>query len=139
MRRRTHKRALAAFCLAALAIAQATALRGFVLCRAPGEHVAIEDVLASARCHASDVESGEQSGARLSSAPAECVDTPLGLAIQAADRGQQLSVALTPLFALLSQKIVPPSRPLALYSGDLQGSRVNQRALSLLRTVILIV
>lgn len=139
MRRRTHKRALAAVCLAALAIVQATALRGFVLCRAPGEHVAIEDALASARCHASETGSFEQSGALLSSTPAQCVDTPLGLAIQAADRGQQLSVALTPLFALLSQAIVPPTHPLTLYSRDLERSRVNQRALSLLRTVILVV
>lgn len=139
MRRRTHKRALAAFCLAALAVVQATALRGFVLCRAPGEHVAIEDVLGSARCHASEFGSGEQGDSRLASAPPQCVDTPLGLVIQVADRGQQLSVALTPLFALLSQEIVPPTRPLTLYSGDLQGSRVNHRALSLLRTVVLVV
>ena len=139
MRRRTHKRALAAFCLAALAIVQATALRGFVLCRAPGEHVAIEDVLASARCHASETGFVEQTGDALSSAPAQCVDTPLGLSIQAADRGQQISVSFTPLFALLSQDNVPPTRPLALYSGDLHGSRVNQRTLSLLRTVILVV
>ena len=139
MRQRTHQRALAAFCLAALAIVQATALRGFVVCRAPGEHVAIEDVLASARCHASEFGSGEQGDTRLASAPPQCVDTPLGLVIQLADRGQQLSVALTPLFVLLSQAIVPPTQPLALYARDLEDSRVNQRALSLLRTVILVV
>lgn len=139
MRRRTHKRALAAFCLAALAIVQATAVRGFVLCRAPGQHVAIEDVLASARCHASESGSVEQSGEFLSSAPAQCVDTPLGLAIQASDRAQQLPLALTPLFALLSQESVPPSRSLALYSRDLEPSSVNQLSLSLLRTVVLIV
>lgn len=79
MRHRIHTRLIACLCLSLMALAELGPARDLILCQAPGEHVAIEDAAASARCHSAAAEEPTAAGypTVLSDAPPDCIDTPL--------------------------------------------------------------
>jgi len=80
MRRRAIIARIAWIFLALLLGVDLGAGRGFVLCVAPNEHVAVEDALASARCHAGQRAGSEtlaDASTALGGSPSSCRDTVL--------------------------------------------------------------
>lgn len=140
MRYRVQRSTLASLLLALLFLAEAAPAGGLVLCRAPGDHVALESAVASERCHTSgalpgSMETPDAAGLLRSAPP--CVDTPV---LEAAPPSRQaLDATLANLVSLAgSVAILPPLAapiPRAVYrSADAASDRMPR----LLRSVVLV-
>lgn len=141
MRRRTYRAAFAWVYLGLFFLVGVTPVHGLILCRVPGEHVAIEDAVAAARCHATGTvrpasELSYEGTIVLSSSA--CVDTPL---IPAFLRSPQIgfSQALGWFAPFTVSTLIPPVPPVEFQMIERRTPFAHDGALRSLRSVILLV
>jgi hypothetical protein len=140
MRYLLHRSTLASLLLALLFVAEAAPAGSFVLCRAPGDHVALENAVAFERCHTAGAfaPSNEIPGASglLRAAP-PCVDTPVLAA--APPYRQALDATLANLVSPAgSVAIVPPLAAPIPRAVDRSADAASDRMPRLLRSVVLV-
>ena len=118
-----------------------TPANGFVLCWAPGKHVAIEDTLAAAICHAPETEGaseGAAAGTVMSSPSVACIDTSLVQTVISSLKPETSTRATEQAFNCSAGLSPPP--PLARVLPLQRHSAFSHtRAPWLIRSVILLV
>jgi len=140
MRYRVHRSTLASLLLALLFVAEAAPAGSLVLCRAPGDHVALENAVASEQCHTEGAlaPSNEIPGASgLLRAATPCVDTPV---LEASPPSRQaLDATLANLVSLGgSVAILPPRAATIPRAVDRSAAKAGDRMPRLLRSVVLV-
>lgn len=136
MRRRADT--LAFLVLSLLLVTEAAPAGGLVLCRAAGDHVAVETV-AGAECHTrAAAGAAEEPGlAGLLSAAIPCVDTPL---LEASSPSRQPLDAASGLAALVfGVAILPAPASAAPCAAGCSAGVAGDRTPRLLRSVVLVV
>jgi len=141
MRYGIHRTTLASLLLALLFVAEAAPAGGLVLCRAPGDHVALENAVASEQCHAEGdlAPSAEVPGAAgLLRTATPCVDTPV---LEASPPSRQaLDATIANLVSLAgSVAILPPLAAPIPRALDRSAAAPSDRMPHLLRSVVLVV
>lgn len=138
MRYRVHRSTLASLLLGLLFIAEAAPAGSLVLCRAPGDHVALENAVASERCHTEGAlaPSTEVPGAS-GVLRAACMDTPV---LEASPLLRQaLDATLASLVSHAgSVAILPPLAAPIQRAVDRSAAATSGRMPHLLRSVVLV-
>jgi len=139
MRYGVHRSPPACLLLALLFVAEAAPAGGLVLCRAPGDHVALENAAASERCHSTGAFAAamERLGADGLRAAAPCVDTPV---LEGSPPTRQVPDATLGNFAAhaCSVAILPPLTAPIPRAVDRSADAASDRMPRLLRSVVLV-